>query len=195
MRTRWIGSIRIIISSMKTVRMTSFSCWMRPDHRSNLTDQFSGWVIPADTIRKVKENGLITGAIYRPSRATKVKYLASLLSRSDRKIALAMARGEREPDRLLKEDIDPRTKILISDLAARIPSVPIFQERDRTRWVPGTFLENPPGSKLPGRGGRRLPGSSSDLAGSGAPLQPFPPWSRGEGRPPFRGGRLSAGLS
>lgn len=69
---------------------------------TGLTDQFSSWVIPIDTIRKVKENGLITGAIYRPSRATKIKYLASLLSGSDGKIALAMARGEREPDRLLE---------------------------------------------------------------------------------------------
>ena len=82
-----------------------------------LTDQFPSWVIPVDTVRKVKENGLITGAIYRPSRATKIKYLASLLSRSDGKVALAMARGERDPDRLLEEDIDPETKILISDLA------------------------------------------------------------------------------
>jgi hypothetical protein len=83
-----------------------------------LTDQFSSWVIPIDTIRKVKENGLITGAIYRPSRATKIKYLASLLPRSNGRIALALARGEREPDRLLAEEIDPEKKILISDLAS-----------------------------------------------------------------------------
>ena len=83
-----------------------------------LTDQFPSWVIPIDTIRKVKENGLIAGAIYRPSRATKIKYLASLLSLSNGKIALAMARGEREPDRLLEEEMDPKRKILISDLAS-----------------------------------------------------------------------------
>jgi hypothetical protein len=83
-----------------------------------LTDQFPSWVIPIDSIRKVKENGLITGAIYRPSRATKVRYLASLLPQSDRKAAQAMARGEKEPDDLLGAERDLGTKILISDLAS-----------------------------------------------------------------------------
>ena len=61
---------------------------------------------------------MITGATYRPSRATKIKYLASLLSQNNGKTALAMARGESEPDRLLEEEIHPERKILINDLAS-----------------------------------------------------------------------------
>ncbi len=74
-------------------------------------------MIPVDTIRRVKESGLISGAIYRPSRATKIKYIASLLSRDEGKIARAMAQGEREPDLLLQSEIEPKSKILMSDLA------------------------------------------------------------------------------
>ena len=84
---------------------------------THLTDEMGSWVIPVDTIRKVKENGLVTGTIYRPSRASKIKYLASLLSGGDGKTALAVARGEKEPDSILGEDLDSRRKILISDLA------------------------------------------------------------------------------
>lgn len=87
----------------------------RPSIR--LTDQFPLWVLPIDTIRKVQENGLTTGAIYRPSRATKIKYLASLLPQSNWTIARDLAGGKMEPDRLLEEKIEPERKILISDLA------------------------------------------------------------------------------
>jgi len=87
----------------------------RPSIR--LTDQFPLWVIPIDTIRKVQENGLITEAIYRPSRATKIKYLASLLPQSNWTIARDMAGGKMDPDRLLEEKIAPERKILICDLA------------------------------------------------------------------------------
>ena len=82
-----------------------------------LTDQFPFWVIPLDTIRKVQEKGLTTGAIYRPSRATKIKYLASLLPENNRPMARDIAAGKMDPNRLLEEKIEPGRKILISDLA------------------------------------------------------------------------------
>jgi hypothetical protein len=82
-----------------------------------LTDQFPLWVIPIDTIRKVQENGLTTGAVYRPSRATKIKHLASLLSQSNGTIARDIAGGKMDPDRLLEEKIAREKKILICDLA------------------------------------------------------------------------------
>ena len=85
---------------------------------TGLTDRFPLWVIPIDTIRKVEENGLIIGAIYRPSRATKIKYLASLLPENSQEFARDMAAGKAAPDRLLEEKIEPGRKILISDLAS-----------------------------------------------------------------------------
>jgi hypothetical protein len=84
----------------------------------HLTDQFPLWVIPIDTIRKVQENGLTTGAIYRPSRATKIKYLASQLPPSNWTIARDIAAGKMDPARLLEEEMERERKILIFDLAA-----------------------------------------------------------------------------
>lgn len=105
---------------------------------TGLTDRFSFWVIPIDTIRKVRDQGLITEAIYRPSKASKIRYLASLLSRDQAQIARKLALGEREPNHLLQEDMAPKTKILISDLAGEYlqyqyskkkVDVSVFQQR------------------------------------------------------------------
>lgn len=70
----------------------------RPSVR--LTDRFHGWVIPLATIRAVRESGMIDGAVYRPSRSTKVSYLAASLSGERQKEARAIARGELEPSDL-----------------------------------------------------------------------------------------------
>ena len=83
-----------------------------------LTDQFPLWVIPIDTVRKAQENGLTTGAIYRPSRATKTKYLASLLPRGNWTLSRDIAAGKIDPDRLPEEKIVQERKVLIWDLAA-----------------------------------------------------------------------------
>src|SRR6185503_9730088 len=71
----------------------------RPSLR--LTDRFGWWVIPLDTIRVIKESGLIDSAVYRPSKSTKVEYLAGLLSSEQREDAFAVARGQRGPAQVL----------------------------------------------------------------------------------------------
>lgn len=84
----------------------------------HLTDQFRGWVIPLDTIRAVKQSGLIQEAIYRPSKSTKVEYLARQLPAKRRDEARAVALGLREPQQVLAEDIQREEKIQICDLAS-----------------------------------------------------------------------------
>lgn len=83
----------------------------------NITDQMDLWVIPIDTIKVVKKNGLINEAIYRPSKTTKIQYIASLLPEKDHKIAIAMARTEREPDDILTQTISQNEKAMTCDLA------------------------------------------------------------------------------
>jgi hypothetical protein len=83
----------------------------------DLTDQCKSWVIPLDTIKTVKKTGLVTGAVYRPSKTTKIEYLASLLSKSARKMALSMAKGDMESKRILEQKIPNEEKIRICDLA------------------------------------------------------------------------------
>jgi hypothetical protein len=82
-----------------------------------LTDQFNLWVTPLDTVRAVKENGLVTDRIYRPSKSTKIKHIGSLLPKSGRKKALAVAKGTLKPEELLDEDTSKQEKIRTCDLA------------------------------------------------------------------------------
>ena len=85
----------------------------------DLTDQFDLWVIPVDTIRAIQDSGLATGeVIRRPSLATKIKHVASLLPEDYRQKALAIARGEIEPDRIMGEPIPRDNKLQIIDLAS-----------------------------------------------------------------------------
>jgi hypothetical protein len=59
----------------------------------HLTDAFGPWVIPTDTLRAIKESGLIETTTYRPSRAVRMKHLASRLNEADLDLSLRVARG------------------------------------------------------------------------------------------------------
>lgn len=83
----------------------------------NLTDQCNWWVIPLDTIKMVKRNGLITDVIYRPSKTTKIKYLASLISETGQEAALSIVNGELEPDQLSGQKMSVDERIGVCDLA------------------------------------------------------------------------------
>ena len=87
----------------------------RPSLR--LTDQFGRWVIPLDTIRAMKRSGLITGALYRPSKSTKIGYLAAHLTSTGRREARRLAEGKTEPSDLAASDLPPGDRITILDLA------------------------------------------------------------------------------
>lgn len=82
-----------------------------------LTDQCSPWVIPLDTVRIVQDNGLVTAATFRPSRAGKVRHLASLLPEPERVTARDAALGSTPPSRILGLDIPREGKIIMTDLA------------------------------------------------------------------------------
>jgi hypothetical protein len=84
----------------------------------DLTDQAAPWVIPLDTVRVTKKNGLITASTYRPSKSTRVRYIASLLPKEGRRKALAVADGELDPGTLSnQEEIPKEERIRICDLA------------------------------------------------------------------------------
>ncbi len=58
---------------------------------TKLTDKVHGWLIPLDSIRMIDEQGFVTGVQYRPSRTTKIKYLASRVSEQGQEAALELA--------------------------------------------------------------------------------------------------------
>lgn len=53
-----------------------------------LTDNFSGWVIPVDTIKLLENNNLISKARYYPSNSTIIKHKRSQLTNDENKLAM-----------------------------------------------------------------------------------------------------------
>ncbi|WP_207678797.1 Lnb N-terminal periplasmic domain-containing protein [Desulfonema magnum] len=84
----------------------------------DLTGQFPAWVLPIDTIKAMKKQGLFRDVDYRPSQATKIKYKISLLSESSRKIVLDIINKKMPPESVFGLDIRKDEQIRITDLAA-----------------------------------------------------------------------------
>lgn len=81
----------------------------------NLAGQFGPWVIPVDTIRAVKDSGVVSNIEYRPAMATRIRYITSLLNADSQETALKIANGEWAPDKI--SDRSSTKKITILDLA------------------------------------------------------------------------------
>jgi uncharacterized protein DUF4105 len=81
----------------------------------NLTDQFGFWVIPIDTVRAVEKSGLVETTTYRPSMATKIRHIASLLDRDSKDAALNVANREMDPENIPVDDKGEKVKILDLD--------------------------------------------------------------------------------
>ena len=90
----------------------------RPSLR--LTDEFGPWVIPLDTIRAVKKGGLIREAVYRPSKSTKIRHIASQLGVPGRRSALAIAAGTLDPGDFLNRKADRGEQARVLDLAVEV---------------------------------------------------------------------------
>lgn len=87
----------------------------RPSLR--LSDSFHAWLIPLDSVRRIQDQGLVTGVSYRPSRTTKIRHLASLVSDQGQVEAIALARGTAGEAPSAREEMDDREKRLTCDLA------------------------------------------------------------------------------
>ncbi len=84
----------------------------------DLTDRASWWVIPLDTIRLVKKAGLMSDVIFRPSKSTKIKHIASLLPESGQEQALSIAAGDQPAESVLTSGRGRDEKIAVLDLAS-----------------------------------------------------------------------------
>lgn len=79
-----------------------------------LTDQFSGWAIPPETVRVVtKEADLVTEVVYRPATSTQLQYQLSRIDNLNRQLILAMAEGQINAD-------DPSVRSLPDPQRARV---------------------------------------------------------------------------
>jgi len=88
----------------------------RPSLR--LADEFGPWVIPIDTLRAVKNKGLVEAVEYRPSKGTKIRHIASLLDERAQSSTLGVVAKTLKPEEV--EESDPEQKIKVLDLASEL---------------------------------------------------------------------------
>jgi hypothetical protein len=84
-----------------------------------LTEDFLYWVIPVDTVRLLREKGLISGAVYRPSRASRMNHMAGLMKREHLRTARDVALGKRGPDTVVADEaMNREEKVRTLDIAS-----------------------------------------------------------------------------
>lgn len=82
----------------------------------NLTNTKSVWVAPIRTLRDMYSHKLINNFIYRPSRVTKIRHIASLLTGRGQDTALKLYNEKVTPESFLNSNISRDDKIKITDL-------------------------------------------------------------------------------
>jgi hypothetical protein len=85
-----------------------------------LRDSARFWVIPSDTIRAVIDSGLIAGAKYRPSQATRIRTIASHLNKEGQAASLAILDRKLSPQSIPAMDAAPEEKRAILDLSTEV---------------------------------------------------------------------------
>src|SRR5699024_3869014 len=84
----------------------------------HLAEAFPAWAIPADTLRVIAgQPGLVGQVDYRPSRSTTLKAESGQISGAQRNLALRLASGELDPDRLVSLETDPVARAQTLDVA------------------------------------------------------------------------------
>jgi hypothetical protein len=81
---------------------------------------FQFWVMPVDTIRVIKENGLITREDFRPSQARRILSIASRMEREHWKVALDVVNKNISPLAITKMEMAPEEKMKVLDLSAEL---------------------------------------------------------------------------
>jgi hypothetical protein len=83
-------------------------------------NKFHFWVIPVDTIRVIKENGLIAGETFRPSQATRILAIASRMEQEHGDLALDVVNKKTSPQTVTEMDIAAEEKMKVLDLSAEL---------------------------------------------------------------------------
>lgn len=88
-----------------------------------LTQQFTWWAIPLDTVRAVTQTpGLLTRIQYRPSNSTELRYRANLLGPQRARLAQQLSDETLAPQALAQHEPSPEQRALILETAERLVS-------------------------------------------------------------------------
>ncbi len=87
----------------------------RPSLR--LVDQARPWVIPVDTVRILEDNGLISAAEYRPSKATRIAWIVRHMSDDEKEAAEDILGGKKEAATIGESGFGEAGRVRVLDLA------------------------------------------------------------------------------
>lgn len=94
----------------------------------DLADRCRPWVIPVDTVRIVEQSGLVEGAAYRPSKATRIAHLAGRMDAAEVAAGKQLLSGTLEPARLSDEGLSRTGEIRVLELAAETVEFRYFRK-------------------------------------------------------------------
>lgn len=113
---------------------------VRPE--AGLTDRFSLWVVPVDTIRWAKKAGLIKEPLFRPSKATLIKALRKGLERALIKDTIRVAEGDRSPEAILSsQNYGPTDKAKALELASELIELNYLKKKITKKQYQRRLLE------------------------------------------------------
>jgi len=96
----------------------------------SLTDRFSPWVIPVDTIRWAQKAGLIGKPVYRPSKATVIKALSSGLDETMIRQAIDISEAKAEPAIVMNcQSCNPLNKAKVLELASELIEINYMKKK------------------------------------------------------------------
>ena len=121
----------------------------------NLTDRLPLWVIPSDTIRVVRDSGLVSSVRYRPSQGTRIRHLASFLAPDDQLAALAIANGRTTPESVRETSRPASGPGAHPGVGGRVPPVPVFPQRTGKRRLQPNVSFNAQRAEPSGPDGRK----------------------------------------
>ncbi len=86
-----------------------------------LSDKFTWWAIPLDTVRAVTQSpGLLKAVQYRPSNSTELRYRANLLGPERARLAQQLSDLQMTPDKLADMEPSATQRALILETAERL---------------------------------------------------------------------------
>lgn len=150
-----------------------------------LSDTFGAWTIPIDTVKKMKKQGVVDQALFRPSNGTKIRRKLSLLSKEEQNLVYDVCHGRAAPDVIDMAIEDRDTKIVASDLAGeylkyRLIKQEITKEQYQAIVLPNLRLR----SKL----------GVNDTSKDDGPLPPEPTTGHDSSRFTFSAGVSDGGI-
>jgi hypothetical protein len=94
-----------------------------------LTEQFTWWAIPLDTVKAVTRTpGLLRRIQYRPANSTELRYRAQLLGTGRARLARQLADGSLTPEALPGREPNPVSRALILETAERLTAYQATRE-------------------------------------------------------------------